>query len=125
MDYDGEVADKLESCRYKQYLLFLKELSDETTCWIYFRNLSRRFQHGRAVDRADRVCQLQVLNGGRSDGIQVQARLHQALLQDGLGEVQGGLHEALLQEGLGQGQVPGRLHKALLQKGVTRSFSHD
>lgn len=100
MDYDGEVVDKVESCRYKRYLLFLKELPDETTCWIYSRNLARRFLYGRAADRADRVCQLQVLNGGRADGIQVQARLHETLLQDGLGQVQAWLHQALLQEGV-------------------------
>ena len=100
MDYDGEVVDKVESCRDKQYLVFLKELSDETTCWIHFCNLSGRFRHVRAADRPDRVCQLQVLNGGRADGIQVQARLHQAMLQDCLGQVQGRLHEALLQEGV-------------------------
>ncbi|MCH8243169.1 MAG: hypothetical protein IH897_11255 [Planctomycetes bacterium] len=98
------MVDKVESCRDKQYLLFLKELSDETTCWIYFCNLARRFLHGRAADRADRVCRqqvlLQVLKGGRPDGIQVQARLHQAMLQDCLGQVQARLHEAMLQEGV-------------------------
>ena len=94
----------MESCRDKQYLLFLKERSDETTCWIYFRNLARRFLYGRAADRADRVCQqqvlLQVLKSGRPDGIQVQARLHQAMLQDCLVQMQGRLYEAMLQEGV-------------------------
>ena len=94
------MVDKVESRRDKQYPLFLKELSDETTCWIFFCNLPRRFLHGRAADRPDRVCQLQVLNGGRADGIQVQARLHEALLQEGLGQVRAWLHEALLQEGV-------------------------
>ncbi len=90
------MVGNVESCHDKRDLLFLKELSDETTRWIYFRNLARRMLYGRAADRPDRVCQLQVLNRGRPDGIQVQARLHEAMLQDGLGQVQGRLHEALL-----------------------------
>ncbi len=98
------MVDKVESCRDRQYALFLKEFLDETTCWIYFRSLARRSLYGRAADRADRVCRQQVLRqvfkNGRPDGIQVQDRLHQAMLQDGLGQVQGRLHEALLQEGV-------------------------
>ncbi len=94
----------MESSRDRQYLIFLKEFFDETTCWICFRNRARRFLYGRAADRAYRVCRQQVLRqvfkNGRSDGIQVQVRLHQAMLQDGLGQVQGRLHEALLQEGV-------------------------
>lgn len=35
---------------------------------------------------------------GRPDGIEMQARLHQAMLQDGLGQVHARLHEAMLQE---------------------------
>ncbi len=83
------MVDKVESCRDRQYLVFLKEFLDETTCWICFRSRTRRFLYGRAVDRADRVCRQQVLRqvfkNGRPDGIEVQARLHQAMLQEDVG----------------------------------------
>ena len=98
------MVDKVESYRDRQYLLFPKEFLDETTRWIHSRNLARRFLYGRAADRADRVCRQQVLRqvfkNGRPNGFEVQVRLHEAMLQDGLGEVQGRLHEAMLQEGV-------------------------
>ncbi len=119
------MVDKVESCRERQYLLFLKEFLDETTCWIYFRNFARRFLYGRAADRADRVCQQQVLRqlpkNGKPDGIQGQARLRQAVRQKGLGAMQARLQQAMRQDG--RGQVQARLHQALLQEGVVVSLS--
>lgn len=125
INYDGVVADKVESCRDRQYLLLLKEFLDETTCWICFRNFARCFLYGRAADRADRVCQQQVLRqmhkNGKPGGIQVQTRLHQGMLQEGLGALQARLQQAMWQEGLGQ--VQARLHQAMLQEGVVVSLS--